>query len=547
MKRIKIFLSIFLSVAVFASCKKQLDIKNPNQPTPQSAATEQGIVSLAQGGVFVNGFRDLKYGDGVFGLFWSGAIGFEELMGDDIQAEAANGYLNQIGVPDKVILSDGTVLVNPNAPAKQIDMLRAVNLNGNQGQNPTYYEWAYMYSMINAMNTTLDVVELVTFSGDAGSKKQTIQAWAHYWKGFAYARIGSIYYAGLINNVAASTNGNYVTKEQVIAESNSELDKATALLTGISSAGDYADILGKLIPSFDQVGKGGVLSTDEWKRSINTLKARNILVNKLVSQMTAADWTAVLTLVNDGIRSTDLVFTGRSNETSDFLSSAGSGTVSGKVQHNQAGGNTYKLSERWVQDFKPGDQRFANNVKQTATWIGNTDRGQAFNTRYTLVNGGEGMPGVIVYANSTVGEYELFLSGNYEENELMKAEAKIYSSDVNGGLASIDAVRVYQGAGLTSVAGTGLTQPEAIAELRSERRVALPFIGLSFYDARRWGRIFPISQGGGRTPAVIVKNDSSVDPTATIEYNFLDYWDVPDNELAYNPAAAGSAPTKNPK
>ena len=441
----------------------------------------------------------------MFGLFWSGAMGFHELMADDIQAEAANGYLNQIGVPDKVILSNGTVLVNPNAPAKQIDMLRAVNLNGNQGQNPTYYEWAYMYSLINAMNTTLDVVEQVKFSGEAASKKQTIQAWAHYWKGFAYARIGSIYYAGLINNVAASTNGNYVTKEEVIAESNSELDKATALLTGISSAGDYADILGKLIPSFNQVGKGGVLSVDEWKRSINTLKARNILVNKLVSQMTAADWTAVLTLVNNGIRSTDLVFTGRSNTTSDFLSSAGSGTVSGKVQHNQAGGNTYKLSERWVQDFKPGDQRFANNVKQTATWIGNTDRGQAFNTRYTLVNGGQGIADVIVYANTTVGEYELFLAGNYEENELMKAEAKIYSSDVNGGLASIDAVRAYQGAGLTAVAGTGLTQAQAIAELRSERRVAIPFIGLSFYDARRWSRIFPISQGGGRTPAVIVK------------------------------------------
>ena len=263
--------------------------------------------------------------------------------------------------------------------------------------------------------------------------------------------------------------------------------------------------------------------------------------------MTAADWTAVLTLTNNGIKSTDLVFTGRSNTTSDFLSSAGSGTVSGKVQHNQAGGNTYKLSERWVQDFKPGDQRFANNVKQTATWIGNTDRGQAFNTRYTLVNGGLGLPGVIVYANSTVGEYELFLAGNYEENELMKAEAKIYSSDVNGGLASIDAVRVYQGAGLAAVAGTGLTQAQAVAELRSERRVALPFIGLTFYDARRWGRIFPVTQGGGRTPAVVVKNDSSVDPNATVEYNFLDYWDVPDNELAYNPAAPGSAPTKNPK
>jgi hypothetical protein len=39
----------------------------------------------------------------------------------------------------------------------------------------------------------------------------------------------------------------------------------------------------------------------------------------------------------------------------------------------------------------------------------------------------------------------------------------------------------------------------------------------------------------------------AVSTNATIVYGFLDYWDVPDNELAYNPAASGSAPTSNPK
>jgi hypothetical protein len=32
----------------------------------------------------------------------------------------------------------------------------------------------------------------------------------------------------------------------------------------------------------------------------------------------------------------------------------------------------------------------------------------------------------------------------------------------------------------------------------------------------------------GRTPAVVVKNDRSVDSNATIGYNILDYWDVPE-------------------
>jgi len=84
-------------------------------------------------------------------------------------------------------------------------------------------------------------------------------------------------------------------------------------------------------------------------------------------------------------------------------------------------------------------------------------------------------------------------------------------------------------------------------ELRRERRVALAFRGLSFYDARRFKISDPIASGGGRTGAVVVGFNGVVDNNATIDYGYLDYWDVPDNELAYNPPAASSATTKNPK
>ncbi|MFM9910026.1 MAG: hypothetical protein ACKVOW_11780, partial [Chitinophagaceae bacterium] len=102
------------------------------------------------------------------------------------------------------------------------------------------------------------------------------------------------------------------------------------------------------------------------------------------------------------------------------------------------------------------------------------------------------------------------------------------------------------------VSGTGLTLAQAKEELRKERRIALAFRGLSFYDARRWGVINDISNGGGRTGVTVLSptgpNGSIVVNTnATINYNYLDYWDVPDNELVYNPPAAGSAPVKNPK
>ena len=156
------------------------------------------------------------------------------------------------------------------------------------------------------------------------------------------------------------------------------------------------------------------------------------------------------------------------------------------------------------------------------------------------------MSGVVEYSNSTPGQYEVYIAGSYEENELMKAEANINLGNIDVGLASVDLVRQYQGAGNAAVSGTGLSKPQALEELRRERRVALVFRGTSFYDARRWGVIDDVSKGGGRTGAVVISSTGVRNTNATINYNFLDYWDVPDDEVALNPPAAGSAAVKNP-
>jgi starch-binding outer membrane protein, SusD/RagB family len=535
-----------LGLALFSSaCEKQLDVKNNNQPTPESAANEKGVISLAQGGIYQNGFYDLKYSDGVYGRFWAGATGFHEMMGDIIGIEAANAYTNQLGCPNKVTWDNGTVVLNPSAVNTQYSLLRSINVNSQQGGNPTYYEWAYMYNMIISANTVLDIAGKTTFGGNAATKLATIQAWAYWWKGYAYARLGSIYYAGLIQNgLSGTTNGTYVTKEALITESNSNFDKAATAIDAATSTADYNLVLGKLIPAFCQVGKGGVLSAAEWKRNINTMKARNILVNTPVAAMTSAQWNSILTLTNAGIKSTDLIFTGRTDANGDFLGT----TIANKIQSSATATGTYKLSERWVQEFKAGDKRRTNNVRPLNAGIGlfNTDRGNSFNTRYTLYDGGNGLSGVIAYANTAAGVGEISLCGTYEENELMKAEALIKiggQANIDQAAGLIDAVRNYQGAGLSATA-TGLSATVVYEELRRERRVALAFKGLSFYDARRWDIIDPSKS---RTGCVQITPAGVVNTNATIVYGFLDYWDVPDNELAYNPPAGGSAPVKNPK
>lgn len=544
MKNNKILIGILGATLSMTACKKDLDISNTNLPTPQSAQNEAGVISLAQGSIYRNGFYDLKYSDGVYGRFWAGATGFQELMGDVIGAEAANAFLNQIGCPNKVTLDNGTVVLNPSAINTQYALLRNINNNQQQGSNATFYEWAYMYNMITAANSILKIAESTTFTGaGAATKKATIQAWAYWWKGYAYARIGSIYYAGLIQNATtteATTNGNYVTKEAIITESNANFDKCVTALAGATSSTDYTAVLGKLLPSFVQKGKGGVLTTAMWLRNINTMKARNILVNTTKAAMTATQWQSILTLVNNGITATDYIFTGRTDPNGDFLGT----TIADKIQSQGNATNTYKLSERWVQEFRAGDKRKDNNVRTLPNvGIFNTDRGNSFNTRYSLTNGGSGLAGVVVYANLAAGANEITLCGTYEENELMKAEALIQTNQIDLGVKSIDNVRAYQGAGLAALPA-GMTQAAAYEELRSERRIALAFKGLSFYDARRWEIIAPDKS---RTGCNVISAAGVLNTNATIVYGFLDYWDVPDNELAYNPAAAGAAAVKNPK
>ena len=543
MKNTKIItLSVLLLAGSMMSCKDQLDVQNPNQPTPSTAASEAGIIALAQGSVYKNGFTSAgnKYYDGVVGAFYNGVVGLHELMGDVVSAEAANTYMNNLSAPDMVTLDNGAQVPNPNSPAVQKTLMRQINQNSQQGGNPGFHEWALMYQLNNACNTILDAVDKTTFTGNAAAKKNAIKAWAYTWKGFAYSRLGSMYYAGLIINTPSVTNSTYVTKEALIAEATSNFDKAVTAVTASGTSADFTMIITSLIPDFFQTEKGAVPTAGQWIKNLNTLKARNILINNSTATMTAAQWDAILTLANAGVGASDPVFAGNTNANGDIFSASNYNVAARAVGSNASGG-TFKISERLIQDFNVGDQRLAQNFKVFPTWIGNADRGNAFNTRYAIKDGGNGLSGVYVYANRTAGNAELYLLGSYEENELMKAEAKLWKGDVAGSAASINAVRAYQGAGISPIVSTDATVVRE--ELRKERRVSLAFRGLSFYDARRWGVL-----DNGRSRAVVISKDgSSISTNATIKYGYLDYWDVPDNELANNPAGAGSAPTKNPK
>jgi len=551
------FLPIFIIFLVSSSCKKQLDVKDPNDPTfAGNVNSEAGMASYAKGGIYWNAFN---YGDGWLGdSYFSLPWGYHELMGDVVGGgQGSNNQTTTMGVPDNFQAdpADPSTVFTNTAP-QALSIIRGFNTTAASANanNALYYEWVNMYAMINSCNLTLENLGSISLSTD---KANTIKAWCYWWKGFAYAQIGTIYYAGLIVDHSNTIVSTYVSQAAIITESNKNLNLALTTVNGISNQGDFSSMITQLIPLQCQIGLGIPFSSSaQWARTINTMLARNILLNKLapfvngnssatiskstIPVMATADWQAVITACTSGIKQGDYVFTGRSASSNSFFSATGGSVAGICAQSNQ--NTTYKVSERLVQQFKTGDKRLANFSTSNGTFYGDANTNT---TRYSLVDGvTAALTGIPILGSRQPGGLEIYIGPTYEENQLMLAEANIRTGNIPAGLILIDNVRAYQGSGVAILAGTTLTLTQALNELAMERIAALAFRGLSFYDSRRWGWTYSTANGGGRYGCTLIFN-KIVYTNAKINYNFMDYWDVPADETSKNPPGTGSASTIN--
>jgi hypothetical protein len=353
-----------------------------------------------------------------------------------------------------------------------------------------------------------------------------------------------MYLAGIITNDPGKTNDVFVSRADIIKEADKVLDDCISTLNSVTLNVEYNTTMEAIVATFND--NQNVVTPDMWKRQIYSLQARNLLVNKKITDMTVADWAQVTTLANKGIQKTDNIF-------KFGMDPSGSNDISSAFFHpfafiGEAAQFTF-VSERLIQEFKPNDRRLLENFVQfSVPKVNIRGRGLQFGTRWNPVyieDGGE-------YATAANQGFVPFAC-SYEENELMKAEAFIRTGNPEAGLQIVDAIRVLQRANIPNVAGTGLSAAQALEEFRRERRVALFLRGTAFYDARRWGVTKPAAQGGGRANAIVlVPGDLLVPPQANpaavpcfMEYKYMDYWDVPQNEIDFNTPGPLSVPVKN--
>lgn len=523
----KIKYIFLLPLFAMVSCdKSELDLENPNKPGLSSLKTEEGIKRYALG---IHGKLDYTY------YWW--ALTNHEIMGDSYTCSAGNWSWRWTNQVSEIILPSGQILTPPQGYSQK-EMLKRVN-DRSQGDNNVFnHEWKPVYALNNHANNLLSILNTgeVQFIEQAALKTKILKAWAYWWKGFSYSRIGSLYVAGIVTDIPNETNGDFVTHTDVINEATRNFDLAIALLQDIqtnhsSEMAVYDDFFKSLIPSFTNTGNGGVISPEEWVRNINTYKARNILVNTYADDLTSAQLAEIQTLTTNGLRQGDKIFTMRSAAADDVVLTTAWNPYRALVGWT-------RVSERLVQDFNTGDARFTRNLRLKPSPVVNpSGRGFQYGTRYDLIDISSGGD----WVSTTTGAVEIPIATSFEENELMRAEAEIRSGNINAGLIHIDNVRSHQNAGLPALNGTGLSATQALEELRRERRIGLVNKGVSFYDARRWKVLLPVSQGGGRTGAVVVLS-GTVETNATINYNYLERFDVPVNELEFNKPSSLSAP-----
>jgi hypothetical protein len=542
MKRYLLY--IFSIVIISGACKKSsLELNNPNQPTPEiSLTTEAGLKNFSLG-ILQKMIADVP-GEGKTNIFHI-ALTNHSIMGDEAYCPYGNYGFRYVDQVYKITLPGGTVVVNPNT-VDQKTQLQGNDSRGAGELNAFQYEWSSCYYLIAQANYILTALDnpALNLSGDAANKKNIFKAWALWWKGYSYSRIGSMYLAGVIPDAAGSTNGNFVDHAAIMAEADKNLNDCLTTLSSINATDDYTSIMTGIVASFNL--NKNVVTPDMWKRQIYSLQARNLLVNKKVEEMTPANWQQIITLTNQGIQATDNIFR-------FGMDPSGTNDVSiGQFHPYYYLGEVVQftfVSERLIQEFKPNDNRLKIGfVPFSVPKVNERGRGLQFGTRWNPVfieNGG-------LYATGD-NRGTVPWACSYEENQLMKAEALIRTGSIDAGLALVDQVRDFQNSGLAHVAGTGLTATQALEEFRRERRVALFLWGTAFYDARRWGVTKPAAQGGGRANAIVIipgnlltpQQAGSIPTPCFMEYNYMDYWDVPQNELDFNTAGAQSPPLKN--
>ena len=503
---------VLILVTGSLSCENGLDVNNPNEPTLEVVKNEEGLKRVARG----------IYGTGNGWFEWIVWM-YHESMGDNVTIPYTNyNWFYLSGTVEKVAMSDGTVVTpaaSSNTGRSQSDWVNFVN-DREDPRGAIQYEWEAMYRMNNEANLILKTLdEGVDFSGAPAvqaEKQKAYKAFAHFWKGYAYSRIGLMYERGLIIDEYGENNNNFVTPGAMLTESNRQFDLALQDIGSLSSI--ITDIQPEIFPTS--------VTAASMEQAANTIKARNLLCGSYRSELTQADWQEIKSLASNGLMSNDGALLIDSDEAT-FLT-----TITAR----------WRLANFWAAPsariiqaaaHAGNDQRLSNNFAQaTALSLTRSTANPHLNAPFQAL---------APYASPNPAEAPQYLV-SAEENMLMLAEAELALGNPDVAAGHINDVRTMQSAGVNPI------NSATVEDIYWERKIALFMRNLAFYDNRRFKYLLSETEGGGLDDAWIYRWDSdnsqfNLDQQATLYYDFAEYWPLPVQETTFNSPDGSGSPT----
>lgn len=353
-----------------------------------------------------------------------------------------------------------------------------------RGQDtPNEYNWSQGYRVVKMAN---DIINNAATAGLTGSTLNTFVGIAKFYKAFVLGDHAAVY--GDVPMETVVTSPVYAKQSAVFAYTQTLLDEAISSFTA-----------GTTTPTQQDLNFQG--NADKWKAACYTLKARHY--------MFALDYAKAAAAAAQGIAAANGTVNGIFSSTTGEYSPWGHWT-------NTEAGEPLRANKYYVDLLKSeaNDKRLTSflSVRGGATSVIGFDV-------YSDLNGStdEKNPSKAAGLNK-LGPYNApFPLISYEENLLIRAEAKARTGDTPGAIVDVNVVRTA--AGLTAkVSGDFATAAALISEILKQKYLQLFLEGQSYHDMRRVNKTdgTPLYRAGIPARWVYNQNEITTNPNCPL-------------------------------
>ena len=448
MKIIKSIVYLSLAIILLAGCKKNiLDVENLNEPDVLKVFGDGGDVENAAAGMFNTIYSGEHYTNGVAAIL--------AVASDNVSCSWGNFGMRDMSYEPR---NNGW----NNAPSYS-----------NKGL--TKFLFDRMYSSIGTANLILKVVEGGVVIGQGGAGKDRVKAFSKFAQGLAYGNLALVFDKSFIVDEIKTVEESVesaVPYAEVSAAAVAYLDEAIALSSGTFT-----------IPK-EWLGTAENYSSSDFKKLCNTLAARILAYTpRNKTELAAVNWPKVKAYADAGITKDFTIiqdgYVRWYDETSDYLVADGWGITNMYVVHMLDNAQPQHWDDNAnfpypPESTNPQDHRLVTDFTYVPSNWFQAARGYYHfssyrNSRYDKL-----------YVDGKGPKPQIMLS----ENDMLRAEARAYTTDLQGAADIINAGTRKTRGQMTNVAPV---LADIVKAMHHERHVEMytTGMGLQFFEMRK--------------------------------------------------------------